>query len=155
MSCVIQSRLTLCLPKQVTCIQKWIEDGWLLPYDEHKYGPAKGLIPLMAIVQRNKKKVRSVMDFRELNAHIDVFMADSDVCSDRLREWQRQGVNVCVIYLAKAYFQIKIHDSLWPYQTVNFKGPEVLLNATGIWPKCCPIGYESSAQQCSLTRSHH
>ncbi|KAG0727855.1 hypothetical protein GWK47_033755 [Chionoecetes opilio] len=49
-------------------LQKWIEDGWLLPYDEHKYGPAKGLISLMAVVQRNKKKVRPVMDFRELNA---------------------------------------------------------------------------------------
>ncbi|KAK8374447.1 hypothetical protein O3P69_012045 [Scylla paramamosain] len=70
-------------------LQKWIDDVWLLPY-----GPVKGLIPLMAVVQRNKKKVRPVMDFRELNAHIDTFTADSDVCSDRLREWQRQWENV-------------------------------------------------------------
>lgn len=49
---------------------KWIADGWLLPYDESKYGPAKGLMPLMAVVQENKRKVRPVMDFRELNTHI-------------------------------------------------------------------------------------
>lgn len=75
----------------------------LLPYVEHKYGPAKGLISLMAVVQRNKRKVRPVLDFRELNAYIDAFTADSDVCSDKLREWRRQGVNVSVVDLAKAY----------------------------------------------------
>ncbi|KHJ47423.1 hypothetical protein D918_02283 [Trichuris suis] len=37
-------------------LQRWIESGWLVPYDKSKYGPAKGLIPLMAVVQRNKKK---------------------------------------------------------------------------------------------------
>ena len=66
-------------------LQRWIDDGWLLPYDEQAYGPAKGLIPLMAVVQRNKRKVRPVMDFRELNTHIDAFTADSDVCVDKLR----------------------------------------------------------------------
>ena len=36
---------------------KWIEDEWLLPYDEDKYGPVKGLIPLMEVIQHNKNKV--------------------------------------------------------------------------------------------------
>ena len=120
-------------------LQKWINDGWLLPYDEHKYGPAKGLIPLMAVVQRNKKKVRPVMDFRELNAHIDAFTAESDVCSERLREWRRQGVNVCVIDLAKAYLQIRIHDSLWPYQTVNFRGQKYCLTRLGFGLNVAPL----------------
>ena len=57
-------------------LQRWIDDGWLLPYDEQAHGPAKGLIPLMAVVQHNKRKVRPVMDFRELNTHIDAFTAD-------------------------------------------------------------------------------
>ena len=35
-------------------IQEWIANGWLEPYDDKKMGPAKGLIPLMAIVQQNK-----------------------------------------------------------------------------------------------------
>ena len=44
-------------------IQEWIANGWLEPCDDEKMGPAKGLIPLMAIVQQNKDKVRPVMDF--------------------------------------------------------------------------------------------
>lgn len=61
----------------------------LLPYVEHKYGPAKGLISLMAVVQRNKRKVRPVLDFRELNTYIDAFIADSHVCSDKLWGWRK------------------------------------------------------------------
>ena len=37
-------------------IQDWIANGWLEPYDDRKMGPAKGLIPLMAIVQQNKER---------------------------------------------------------------------------------------------------
>jgi len=39
-------------------IEEWITNGWLKPYDERKYGPAKGLIPLMAVIKQNKAKVR-------------------------------------------------------------------------------------------------
>ena len=70
----------LCHETQENCtreLQRWIDDEWLLPYDEQTYGPAKGLIPLMAVVQRNKGKVRQVMDFRELNMHgANVFVVD-------------------------------------------------------------------------------
>ena len=70
-------------------IEEWIPNGWLEPYDDEKLGPAKSLIPLMAIVQQNKDKVRPVMDFRELNSHVDAFTANADVCADKIREWQR------------------------------------------------------------------
>ena len=36
-------------------IEEWITNGWLEPYDDEKLGPAKGLIPLVAIVQQNKE----------------------------------------------------------------------------------------------------
>ena len=52
-------------------LEEWIENGILLPYDEQVHGEAKGLIPLMAVVQQNKEKVRPVLDFRELNSHVD------------------------------------------------------------------------------------
>ena len=60
-------------------LQRWINDGWLLLYDKQAYRPAKGLKPLMAVAQHNKRKVHPVMDFRELNTYIDTFTADSDV----------------------------------------------------------------------------
>ena len=45
-------------------LSQWIADGWLVPHDERRHGPVKGTIPLMAVVQRNKEKVRPVLDFR-------------------------------------------------------------------------------------------
>ena len=109
--------------------KKWIADGrsGRKPYDKSKYGPAKGLIPLVAVVRKNKRKVRPVMDFRQLNTHIEAFTADSDVCANKLREWRKQGVNASVIDLARAYLQIRIHPSLWPYQTMCFKGHKYCL----------------------------
>ena len=108
-------------------IEEWIANGWLEPYDDMKYGPAKGLIPLMAVIQQNKAKVRPVMDFRELNTHVDAFTANADVCADKLREWRRQGINVTVIDLRRAYLQVHVHESLWPFQTVIFRGKRYCL----------------------------
>ncbi|KAG0728326.1 hypothetical protein GWK47_032710 [Chionoecetes opilio] len=48
-------------------LEKWITDGWLVSYEKDVHGPVKGLIPLMAVIQRSKGKVRPVLDFRELN----------------------------------------------------------------------------------------
>ena len=52
-------------------LQAWIQNSWLIPYPESKLGPPKGLIPLMAILQESKQKVRPVMDYRELNEHVN------------------------------------------------------------------------------------
>ena len=61
----------------------------------------------MAVIQKNK-----VLDFRELNTSIGAFTGDADVCADKMREWCRQGANVSLIHLKKAYLQIHIQDSL-------------------------------------------
>ena len=47
-------------------LEKWIAEEWLAPYSNEKYVPAKGLIPLMAVIHRNKGEIRTVLDFREL-----------------------------------------------------------------------------------------
>ena len=103
-------------------LAQWIADGWLAPYDEEKYGPVRGTIPLMAVVQRNKQKVRPVLDFRELNSHLDLHTAEADVCTEKLRECRRRGQQVALIDLRKAYLQIHVHPSLWCYQTVVLRG---------------------------------
>ena len=87
-------------------IEEWIKNGWLEHYDVKKLGPAKGLIPLMAIFQQNTDKVGPVIDFRELNSHVDAFTANADVCADKIREWQRLGTNVAIVDLRRAYLQI-------------------------------------------------
>uniref|UniRef100_A0A5S6Q606 Reverse transcriptase domain-containing protein n=1 Tax=Trichuris muris TaxID=70415 RepID=A0A5S6Q606_TRIMR len=100
----------------------WVRNGWLVPYDEKKLGPARALIPLMVVTQRSKgTTVRPVMDIRQLNEYIDIFTANSDVCAHKLREWRRQGMNVSILDLRKAYLQIHVDQTLWPYQTVIVK----------------------------------
>ncbi|KRX63997.1 hypothetical protein T09_9382 [Trichinella sp. T9] len=132
-------------------LRKWIKDGCLVPYDESEHGPPKGLLLLMAVIQRNKKKVRPVMDFRELNAHIESHTADADVCSQKLREWRRQGVNVALIDLKKTYLQIRIDKSLWPYQTVVFKGKRYCLTHLGFGLNVAPLVMKA-VMNCVLSR---
>ena len=47
-------------------VGKWIENGWLRPYVGHY----DGVIPLMAVFQRNNAKVQPVMDYREVNGFL-------------------------------------------------------------------------------------
>ena len=84
------------------------QNGWLLPYSEEELGPPKGLIPLMAVVQERKLKVRPVLDYRELNGFVDAFTANAEVCAQNLREWRRQGVNMSLLDLRNAYLQIHV-----------------------------------------------
>ena len=59
----------------------------MIPYPEEECGLPKGLIPLMAMLQANKQKVRLVMDYREFNKCVDAHTANADVCAQKLREW--------------------------------------------------------------------
>ena len=73
------------------------------PNPNEKLGPPKDLILLMAIVQKNKAKLRPVMDYWELNQYIDTFTADADVCACKLWEWRQHGSNVSLLDLRRAY----------------------------------------------------
>lgn len=63
-----------------------------------------------------------MLDFRELNDYVAVFIADSDVCADQLCKWRRFGKNVTVLDLRKAYLQVRVHKRLWSFQTVMVQG---------------------------------
>ena len=119
-------------------LREWIKDGWLIPYPYKKLGPPKGLIPLMAVAQHNKAKVRPVMDYRELNAHVDAFTANADVCANKLREWRQLGSNVCLLDLRKAYLQVRVSETMWPFQTVVFAGRRYCLTRLGFGLNVAP-----------------
>ena len=93
-------------------LDEWIANGWLVPYDERHLGPPRGLVPLMAVQQCNKAKVRPVLDYRAPNGHLAAHTADADVCADQLRKWRRHGVNVTVVDLKKAYLQVHLDERL-------------------------------------------
>ena len=49
-------------------VETWIQEGILMPWHEEV---SEGVIPLMAVEQVNKNKVRPVFDFRELNEAVE------------------------------------------------------------------------------------
>ena len=93
----------------------------------------------MAVVQRNKGKVRPVLDFRELNTFIKAFTANTDVCADKLRDCRRFGENDSIIDLSSAYMQLKIDEKLWAYQTVVFRGQRFCLTRLGFSLNVAPV----------------
>ena len=99
---------------------------------------SRGLIPQMAIVQHNKGKVRPVMDYCELNDHVEAHTARADVCSQKLRDWRRKGSDVSVLDLRKAYLQVHVHRSLWSFQTVMVKGQRYCLTRMGFGLNVAP-----------------
>jgi len=112
-------------------VEEWIANGWLQLYE----GEDCGIIPLLAVLQVNKAKVRPVLDFRELNQFVSSHTATSDVCGEKLRTWRRMGNNVCLIDLKKAYLQLHVDRSLWKYQVVKYKGKRYC-NTARIWIEC-------------------
>ena len=80
-------------------LRGWIDNGWLHPYPEDELGLPRGLIPLMAVLQKNEQKVRPVMDYCELNEHVDLYTAGADVCAHKLREWRQQESEVAILDL--------------------------------------------------------
>ncbi|XP_043226567.1 uncharacterized protein LOC122383837 [Amphibalanus amphitrite] len=120
-------------------LQSWIENEWLVPYDEDLYGPPRGLIPLMAVQQKNKTKVRPVLDYRELNSHVVPHTADADVCAATLRKWRRHGTNVAIVDLKRAYLQLRTEQSLWPFQTVMVNGQRYALSRVGFGLNVAPL----------------
>ena len=120
-------------------VNDWIKQGWLVEYDEAAMGPVKGLIPMMAVIQEAKDKVRPVMDFRELNGYIDAHTREADVCAHKVREWRRYGTKLAMVDLKKAYLQIRVSSELWPYQTVKFNGRHYCLTRLGFGLNVAPL----------------
>ena len=119
-------------------MQAWIQNSWLIPYPENELGPPKDLIPLMTILQENKQKVRPVMDYRELNEHVNAYTANADVCAQTMREWRQQGPQAAVVDQRRTYLKIHIDKSLWPFQTVKIKGQSYCLTRLGFGLNVAP-----------------
>jgi ribonuclease HI len=115
-------------------VQGWITQGWLKPYT----GPYKCLIPLLAVMQSSKHKVRPVLDYRELNEHVSSHTGESVVCGEKLRKWRSMGINVKLLDLRKAYLQLHIAEDLWKYQVTKFQGKIYCLTRLGFGLNVAP-----------------
>lgn len=117
-------------------IQRWISNGWLVKWN----GPVKGVIPLLAVVQPTKDKVRPVMDYRELNTFVESHTGDDEIaiCADKLRRWRQLQGELKVVDLKSAYLQIHVSKELWQYQIVKFQGVTYALTRLGFGLTCAP-----------------
>ncbi|KAI0981194.1 hypothetical protein GJ496_003706 [Pomphorhynchus laevis] len=78
------------------------------------------------------------MDFRLLNSYISSHTADSDVCISKLRNWRRWGDRLSLIDLRRAYLQIHVDESLWPYQVVVYRNKRYVLTRLGFGLNIAP-----------------
>lgn len=115
-------------------VKEWIDLGWLQQFE----GKHDGIIPLMAVIQINKEKVRPVLDYRELNQYVSSHTGTSDVCGEKLRKWRCMGKNVKMIDLRKAYLQIHLSKKLWKFQVVKFHGMTYCLTRLGFGLNVAP-----------------
>ena len=115
-------------------VKRWIENGWLVKTEMQD----RGVIPLMAVVQERKQKVRPVFDFRELNETVDCSGADADVCHEKLRAWRQMSANCALVDLRDAYMQIGVDAKCSRYQVVEFEGNQYELTRLGFGLNCAP-----------------
>lgn len=111
-------------------VERWINEGILVPWGNEV---DCGVLPLMAVVQPTKKKVRPVLDFRELNPYVMSHTGDdaTDVCSETLREWRQMSGASTIVDLKSAYLQVHVAEKLWKYQIVKYKGTTYCLTRLG------------------------
>lgn len=117
-------------------ISEWIRKGWLQEESERVDG---GFLPLMAVVQPNKKKIRPVLDFRELNEFVESRPGvDATVCDETLRRWRRMPGPTKLVDLRSAYLQLHVDESLWKYQRVKWEEKIYRLTRLGFGLNCAP-----------------
>ena len=87
----------------------------------------------------HKQKVQPVLDYWELNGFVEAFTANAEVCIQKLREWQWQGVDVSLLDLWNAYLQIHIDKALQLFQMVVFKGKRFCLTQLGLGLNVAPL----------------
>ena len=98
------------------------------------------ILPLMAVEQQTKGKVRPVLDFRELNVFVECLTGDNvaDVCGDVLREWRQMEGEIALVDLKSAYLQVRVAKELWQYQLVRYKGETYCLTRLGFGLSSAP-----------------
>ena len=123
--------------KYETEIERWIKEGILEPWEGEV---SEGIIPLLAVDQPTKDKVRPVLDFRELNTYVKCHTGDEiiDVCGDKLREWRKLGDRASLVDLKSAYLQLNVNRELWKYQLIKYKDKVYCLTRLGFGLNCAP-----------------
>lgn len=115
-------------------INNWIEEGILV---EGSF-PDSQIIPLMAVRQQSKSKVRPVMDYRQLNQHVSCHTSNSAVCDESLRRFRQMGEKAVLLDLRKAYLQLRVEPDMHRFQVIEWKGKRYALTRIGFGLSSAP-----------------
>ena len=115
-------------------IDAWIKEGILVQTNDN----VEGILPLIAVVQQKKDKVRPVLNYKSVNESVSSHTGDAQECRSELRRWRKMGDNVAVVDLKRAYLQIHVEESLWKYQTVSHNKTRYRLTRLGFGLKSAP-----------------
>ena len=117
-------------------VDQWIKEGFLTPWNG---SVENGSLPLMAVEQPTKSKVRPVLEYRELNKGAECHTVDDVLlaCSETFREW-RQIDGLTLADIQSAYLQIRVDEKLWPYQLVEYKDQINCLSRLDFGLSCPP-----------------
>ena len=87
-----------------------ISQSWLQQWN----APVKGIIPLLAVFQLTKNKVRPVINYSELNAFVKYHTSDEmvAVCGEKIRKWRQLHGELWLVNLKSAYLQIQVSKNL-------------------------------------------
>ena len=127
--------------KFVDEIQKWIQEGWLVPYDETVHGEIGGVLPLLAVCQEHKEStpIRPCLDYRDLNSRIVSLPGlDAPACEEKLREWRRHGKGTDIVDIRKAFLNVHVHPTLQRFQVVAWKGQKYIMQRMGFGLSIAP-----------------
>jgi hypothetical protein len=117
-------------------VQSWIDEGILSPVPEEEF--VSTVVPMMAVEQVNKGKVRPVLDYKQVNNYVSCHSGGSAVCDESIRKWRLTGKNLALLDLKKAYLQIHVDKDLWKHQIVKHKGKYFHLTRLGFGLNCAP-----------------
>ena len=101
-------------------LETWLNNGWLLPYPAGELGPQWSLFPLMAVLNKISQKYAQCypflnwMDTSSPTQHMPT-------SAQKLRKVRKKGSNMSVLKLRTPYLQVRVHKSMWSYQTIIFE----------------------------------
>eukprot|EP00117_Sycon_ciliatum_P045923 scpid44614/ scgid2187/ len=133
----------------------WVDNGWLVKYDSEAFGEPVAVLPILAVSQQHKAStpVRPCLDYRALNAclvsHPGV---TAPACDAKLRDWRRRSADSVLLDIRKAYLQVRIHPTLYKYQTVVYKGELYTMTRMGFGLNVAPKILDMIVQW--ITRDH-
>ncbi|XP_065190714.1 uncharacterized protein LOC135821644 [Sycon ciliatum] len=127
--------------KFVTEVQNWIDQGWLVPYDEGSHGEIGGVLPLLAVCQEHKVStpVRPCLDYRALNSLIVSHPGlDAPACEEKLRKWRQCGDAMDILDIRKAFLNVRVQPALQRFQVVAWKGQKFVMQRMGFGLSIAP-----------------